>query len=86
LNLELALSYVSKISKYLLGTEARIITTQQNDIWIVIRHNMGENFSYFWNQMFLHFVEQRQHYVDVMTEYDETTISIRLKEKVRLTS
>jgi hypothetical protein len=81
-NLELALNYVSKISKYLMGTEARIITTQQNNIWIVIRHNLGKNFSYFWNQMFLHFFELLQDYVDSTTEYNETTISIRLKEKV----
>ena len=56
-NLELALNYISKTSKYLMGTDARIIRTQQNDTWVVIRHNLGENFSYFWNQMFIHFFE-----------------------------
>lgn len=81
-NLESALNSVSKISKYLMGTDARIIRTQQNNIWIVIRHNLGVNFSYFWNQMLLHFFGQLQDYVYSMTEYDETTISIRLKEKV----
>jgi hypothetical protein len=81
-NLESALDSVSKISKYLLGTDARVIRTQQNNIWIVIRHNLGVNFSYFWNQMLLHFFGQLQDYVYSMTEYDETTISIRLKEKV----
>jgi hypothetical protein len=54
-NLESALDAASKISKYLMGTEARIITTPQKNIWVVIRHNLGENFSYFWNQLFLHF-------------------------------
>jgi hypothetical protein len=86
LNLESALNHVSKISKYLLGTDARIIATQQNNIWIVMRHNLGVNFSYFWNQMFLHFFELLQDYVDCITEYDETTISIRLKKRVGLTS
>ncbi|HEX5976021.1 MAG TPA: hypothetical protein VFY68_02025 [Nitrososphaeraceae archaeon] len=81
-NLESALNSVSKISKYLMGTDARIIRTQQNNIWIVIRHNLGVNFSYFWNQMLLHFFGQLQDYVYSMTEYDETTVSIRLKEKV----
>jgi hypothetical protein len=85
-NLELALNYVSKISKYLMGTDARIITTQQNNIWIVIRHNLGGNFSYFWNQMFLRFFELLQDYVDCITDYDETTISLRLKKRVGLMS
>jgi hypothetical protein len=49
--------------------------------WIVIRHNLGENYSYFWNKMFLEFFAFLQSSVDVITEYDETTISIRLKEK-----
>ena len=80
-NLESALNSVSKVSKYLMGTDARIITTEQKNTWIVIRHNLGKNFSYFWNQMFTHFFEQLQDQVDIVTEHDDTTISIRLKEK-----
>jgi hypothetical protein len=64
-----------------MGTNARIITTEQNNTWSVIRHNLGKNFSYFWNQMFTHFFEHLQDQVEVVTEYDDTTISIRLKEK-----
>ncbi len=64
-----------------MGTDARIIRTQQRNIWVVIRHNLGENYSYFWNQMFLHFFGLLQDYIDTITEYDETTIFIRLKEK-----
>ena len=79
--LESALNSLSKVSKYLMGTDARIITTEQKDTWIVIRHNLGKNFSYFWNQMFTHFFEQLQNQVEIVTEYDDTTISIRLKEK-----
>ncbi len=81
INLESALNSVSKASKYLMGTDARITTTEQKNIWIVIRHNLGKNFSYFWNQMFLRFFEPLQDQVDIVTEYDDTTISIRLKEK-----
>ena len=81
INLESALNSVSKASKYLMGTDARIITTEQKDTWIVIRHNLGKNFSYFWNQMFIHLFEPLQDQVDIVTEYDDTTISIRLKEK-----
>jgi hypothetical protein len=79
-NFESALNSVSKISKYLMGTDARIVTTQQKNIWIVIRHNMGENFSYFWNRIFIHFFGLLQDQVDIVTEYDDTTISLRLKE------
>ena len=79
--LESALNSLSKVSKYLMGTNARIITTEQNNTWSVIRHNLGKNFSYFWNQMFTHFFEHLQDQVEVVTEYDDTTISIRLKEK-----
>ena len=80
-NVESALSLISRTSKYLMGTNARIIRKQQKNTWIVIRHNLGKNFSYFWNQMFLHFFEPLQDQVEIMIEYDETTISIRLKEK-----
>jgi hypothetical protein len=73
-NLESALNSVSKVSKYLMGTDARIITTEQKNTWIVIRHNLGKNFSYFWNQMFIHFFEPLQDQIDIASEYDETTI------------
>ncbi|MGA6921421.1 MAG: hypothetical protein WBY22_00700, partial [Nitrososphaeraceae archaeon] len=46
INLESALNSVSKVSKYLMVTDARIITTEQKNTWIVIRHNLGKNFSY----------------------------------------
>jgi len=52
-----------------------------NTFWIVIRHNLGVNYSYFLNKMFIQFLELLQDSVDVMTEYDETTISIRLRVK-----
>jgi hypothetical protein len=80
-NLESALDSISKASKYLMGTDARIITTQQKETWIVIRHRLGENFSYFWNRMFIHIFELLKDRVDIKTEYNVTTISIRLKEK-----
>jgi hypothetical protein len=110
LNLQTSLETISKISKYLMGTDARIIKTTSstrdigdsnkkewsiavddyknvgssdtsNTFWVVIRHNLGENYSYFWNKMFLQFFALLQGSVDVITEYDETTISVRLREK-----
>jgi len=109
LNLQTSLDAIFKISKYVMGTDARVIAPSNitdvssyiemeelgtiinyNDgvsginntsdtFWIVIRHNLGVNYSYFWNKMFLQFLGLLQNTVDIMTEYDETTISIRLK-------
>ena len=110
LNLQALLDIVFKISKYLMGTDARVITTSNftkdasynemkepstilnygdsvssintsDTFWIVIRHNLGENCSYFWNKMFIQFFALLSDSVDFITEYDETTISIRLKAK-----
>ena len=79
-NIESVLDTVSKIGRYMMGTDVRIITTQQRNTWIVMRHNMGENFSYFWNRMFIHFFGLLRDQIDIITEYDDTTISIRIKE------
>jgi hypothetical protein len=111
LNLESALDTIRKASKYMMGTDARIIdtissstsydirnndgkgqsisvydyknssSTRSNTYWLVIRHNLGENFSYFWNKMFLQFFALLDNPLDVVIEYDPTTISIRLREK-----
>jgi hypothetical protein len=113
LNLQTSLDIISKIAKYLMGTDARFITTSNltrdadynemeefgsivnsssssnginynntpDNFWVVIRHNLGVNCSYFWNRMFIKFLENLQDSVDFRTEYDETTISIRLKKK-----
>ena len=59
----------------------KYVNSSSSTFWIVIRHNLGENYSYFWNKMFLELFAFLQSSVDVVTEYDETTISIRLKEK-----
>lgn len=48
---------------------------------IVIRHHLGENCSYFWNKMLIQLLGKLQKSVDFITEYDDTTISIRLKLK-----
>jgi hypothetical protein len=109
LNLQTSLDVISKIAKYLMGTDARVITTDNikkeigynerkelrtalnsndtnsgisnasNPFWIIIRHNLGANYSYFWNKMFIQFLRNLQNSVDFTTKYDDTTISIRLK-------
>ena len=48
-----------------------------NNILIVVRHDMGKNFSFFWSSFWLHFfnlLESR----NVSVNYDATTISIKL--------
>ncbi|MGB8087298.1 MAG: hypothetical protein WCF07_13510 [Nitrososphaeraceae archaeon] len=110
INLHALLDVIFKISKYMMGTDARVVTgsnftkdagynegkdlsailNHSGDIsgikasdsfWVVIRHNLGKNYSYFWNNMFIKFLGLLQNSVDFTTEYDETTISIRLKVK-----
>ena len=47
---------------------------------MLIRHNLGKNCSYFWNKMFTKFFALLQNSIEFKIEYDESTISIRLKE------
>jgi hypothetical protein len=110
INVHSLLDVIFKISKYMMGTDARVITTSNfpkdagynegkdlsailnysedvsginasDSFWVVIRHNLGENYSYFWNNMFIKFFGLLQNSVDFTIEYDETTISIRIKKK-----
>ena len=110
INLHTLLDVIFKISKYMMGTDARVVTTSNytkdpsynegkdlsailnysedvsgiktsDGFWVIIRHNLGKNYSYFWNNMFSKFLGLLQNSVDFTTEYDETTISIRLKVK-----
>lgn len=86
-----AFDAISIFAKHLMGTEARIIKIHEDeDIekaekkisgihWVVIRHNLGVNYSYFWDRMFIRFFENFD--FDVMIEYDETTIAIRIKTR-----
>lgn len=112
INLHALLDVIFKISKYMMGTDARVVTGSNftkdagynegkdlsailnynedvsgikasDSFWVVIRHNLGKNYSYFWNNMFIKFLGLLQNSVDFTTEYDETTISIRLKVKQR---
>lgn len=48
---------------------------------VVIRHNMGENCSYFWNKMFNQFFTSLRDSIEYKIEYDKTMIRIRLKVK-----
>jgi|GEM_PF-610179 len=100
IDLHALLDIIFKISKYMMGTDARVVTTSNftkdagynegkdlsaiseintsDAFWVVIRNNLGKNYSYFWNNMFIKFLGLLQNSVDFTTEFDETTISIRL--------
>lgn len=93
LNLQTSLDAIFKISKYVVGTDARVVTPSnitnvasyiEDTFWIVIRHNLGVNYSYFWNKMFLQFLGLLQNSVDVMTEYDENNNFNQTESKKRL--
>lgn len=92
-SLESALDYTRKMSKYVMDTDARITATfsdanQQVDrtskgnISIVVRHDLGENFSFYYSRRFLYFFNMLAS-VKVSVDYDESTISIRLDKKDR---
>ena len=66
---------LSKILSYSDGSTD--ISYTSNTFWIIIRKNC----SYFWNKMFIQFLGYLHDTVDYITEYDETTISIRIKKK-----
>ncbi|HJT84254.1 MAG TPA: hypothetical protein VJ697_07210 [Nitrososphaeraceae archaeon] len=48
-----------------------------NNILIVVRHDMGKNFSFFWSRFWLHFFNLLKSR-NVSVKYDATTISIKL--------
>ena len=57
-----------------------VVRNKASDTYqVVIRHNMGENCSYFWNKMFNLFFIRLRDSVEYKIEYDETMIRIRLK-------
>ena len=85
INLHALLDVIFKISKYMMGTDARVVTGSNfkkdagynegkdlsatlnysgdingikasDSFWVVIRHNLGNNYSYFWNNMFIKFL------------------------------
>ena len=63
------------------GNLSGVNTTTSEAFQILIRHNLGENCSYFWNKMFTRFFTPLRNSIEYKIEYDESMISIRLKGK-----
>jgi hypothetical protein len=83
-------SNFAKDSGYMEGKESSTIfdysegvksIKPSDTLQVVIRHNMGENCSYFWDKMFNQFFTSLRDSIEYKIEYDETMIRIRLKVK-----
>src|SRR5690606_21707748 len=72
---ESALDFVRKVSKYFMGTDARIKSTDHS-ISSAIRHDGGVNFSYFTAQSFVHLFQRME--IRAFVDHDETTVFIRI--------
>ena len=72
---------LSTIPYYSNGSVGGVTTTTSDTFQVLIRHNLGENCSYFWNKMFTQFFTRLRNSIEYEIEYDETMISIRLKGK-----
>lgn len=77
LTAEAALDFVRKISKYFMGTDARIKSTDHS-ISIAIRHDGGANFSYFTAQSFAYLFQRIE--IRAIVDHDETTVFIRMEK------
>ena len=73
---ESALDFVRKVSKYFMGTDARITSTDRA-VSIAIRHDGGENFSYFTGQSFAYLFETIE--IRASVDHDDTTVFIKMR-------
>jgi hypothetical protein len=86
LSVQSAVSFVRRVSKYFMGTDARITllnkaggdpSADHAAISAVIRHDAGENFSYFTSRSFAHLFETIG--IRAAVDYDSTTVFIRIE-------
>ena len=76
-SMESALDFVRKVSKYFMGTDARINSTDRT-VSIAIRHDGGENFSYFTAQSFVFLFEKIE--IRASVDHDDTAVFIRMEK------
>ena len=74
---ESALDFARKVSKYFMGTDARINSTDKA-VSIVIRHDGGKNFSYFTAQSFVFLFEKLE--IRASVDHDDTAVFIRMEK------
>jgi hypothetical protein len=73
--IESALDFVRKVSKYFMGTDARI-TSSEKSVSIAIRHDGGQNFSYFTSQSLAYLFKTIE--IRSSVNHDETTVFIKM--------
>lgn len=76
-SIESALDFVRKVSKYFMGTDARINSTDKA-VSIAIRHDGGANFSYFTAQSFVYLFQKIE--IRASVDHDDTTVFIRMEK------
>jgi hypothetical protein len=74
---ESVLEFVRRISKYFMGTDARVNSTGRA-VSIAIRHDGGENFSYFTGRSFALLFEKLE--IRALVDHDDTTVFIRMEK------
>ena len=79
LTLDSVLDFGKRVSKYFMGTDIRISDPDQRNrpTIVIIRHDAGENFSYFVTKAFGHLFEMIQTRVSI--DSDRTTVFIRIE-------
>jgi hypothetical protein len=80
-NIESTLDLARRISKYFMGTDIRMNFGGRNNvsnaIYAVIRHDAGENFSYFIDQAFDRLFQLME--IKALINHDETTVFIKIE-------
>lgn len=77
LNIDSALDFAKRVSKYLMGTDARVTAPVGNVVHIVLRHDAGENFSYFIGQAFDQLFQIMR--IRAFIDHDTTTVFIKIE-------
>jgi hypothetical protein len=79
LTVESAVSFSCKIAKYFMGADTKVIKSEDgNAISLVVRHDGGDNFSFFCSRCFERFFKLFFHLKKVSVDYDTTTIFIKI--------
>jgi hypothetical protein len=75
LDVESALDFARKVSRYFMGTAARMTVTDKA-VSIAIRHDGGESFSYFIAQSFVHLFEKIG--IRASVDHDDTAVFVHI--------
>ena len=81
-NIHSILDFARIVSKYLMGTDIRITfgggkESINNAVYVVIRHDAGENFSYFIDQAFDRLFQLMK--IKALINHDETTVFVKIE-------